>query len=52
MAIFSVLRLHLKFYLGQAKIDEGETLHSFRSGCALTLAFTGSSFADVMCHAG
>ena len=26
------------------------TLHSFRSGCALTLAFSGSPLADVMSH--
>jgi len=48
----STAESRLKFYLGQAKIDEGETLHSFRSGCALTLAFAGSSLADVMCHVG
>ena len=29
----------LKLYLKEARIDAGETLHSFRSGCALTLAF-------------
>ena len=48
----STAESRLKFYLGQAKIDEGETLHSFRSGCALTLAFTGSPLADIMCHVG
>ena len=48
----STAESRLKFYLGQAKIDEGETLHSFRSGCALTLAFTGSPLADVMCPVG
>ncbi len=41
-----------EFYLGQAKIDEGETLHSFRSGWALALAFSGSPLADIMCHVG
>lgn len=39
----SAAESRLKFYLGQVKIDEGETLHSFRSGCTLTLAFPGSS---------
>ena len=42
----------LKFYLRQGNIDEDEILHSFRSGCALTLAFSGSSLADVMTHMG
>ena len=28
----------LKTYLKEAGIDEGETAHSFRSGCAITLA--------------
>ena len=48
----STAESRLKFYLGQAKIDEGKTSHSFRSGCALTLAFAGFSLADVMCHMG
>ena len=40
----------LKFFLKQANIDEGETLHSFRTDCALTVAFSGSSLVDVMSH--
>ena len=39
-------------YLRDAHIDSGESLHSFRSGCALTLAFSGSPLADVMSHVG
>ena len=39
-------------YLCDAQIDSGETLHSFRSGCALTLAFSGSPLADVISHVG
>ena len=35
----------LKLYLKEAPIDTGETLHSFHSGCALTLAFSGSALA-------
>ena len=35
-----------------AKVDEGETLHSFRSGSAITLALSGSQLADVMSHVG
>ena len=42
----------LRKYLRDANIDGGETLHSFRSGCALTLAFSGSPLADVMSHVG
>ena len=42
----------LKLYLKEARIDAGETLHSFRSGCALTLAFSGSALADLMTHVG
>ena len=33
-------------------MDSGETLHSFRSGCALTLVFSGSPLADIMSHVG
>ena len=39
-------------YLRYAHIDSGETLHSFSSGCALTLAFSGSPLADVMPRVG
>ena len=42
----------LRKYLCDANIDGGETLHSFRSGCALTLAFSGSPLADIMSHVG
>ena len=42
----------LKLYLKEAKIDEGETLHSFRSGSAITLALSGSQLADIMSHVG
>ena len=45
-------RLRLRTYTRDANIDSGETLHSFRSGCALTLAFSGSPLADVMSHVG
>ena len=37
----------LKKYLRDAQIYNGETLHSFRSGCTVTLAQ-----ADVMSHIG
>ena len=42
----------LKYYLKEAKIDEGETLQGFRSGSAITLALSGSQLADVMSHVG
>lgn len=48
----SAAAARLKLYLRQANIDSGETLHSFRSGCALTLTFAGSRLADVMSHVG
>ena len=42
----------LQLYLKEAQIYEGETLHSLRSGSAITLALTGSKLADIMSHAG
>ena len=42
----------LRTYLREAAIDDGETAHSFRSGCAITLALSGSALADVMAHVG
>ena len=42
----------LKFYLKDAKIDEGQTLHGFRSGSAITLALSGPQLADAMSHVG
>ena len=48
----STAEARLKYYLKDAKVDEGETLHSFRSGSAITLALSGSQLADVMSHVG
>ena len=42
----------LKTYLEELGISEGETAHSFRSGCAISLALTGSRLADIMDHVG
>ena len=39
-------------YIRAAQIDGGESLHSFRSGCAITLALSGSPLADVMSRVG
>ena len=32
--------------------DDGETLHSFRSGCAITLALSGAELSEIMDHVG
>ena len=48
----STAQSRFRKYLRDAHINSGETLHSFRSGCALTLAFSGSPLADVMAHVG
>ena len=48
----SAAEARLKLYLREARIDEGETLHSFRSGSAITLALSGSQLADIMPHVG
>ena len=42
----------LRKYTRDANIDIGETLHSCRPGCALTLTFSGSPLANVMSHVG
>ncbi len=42
----------LKVYLKDMNVDEGETLHGFRSGCAITLALTGADLAEIMDHVG
>ncbi|KAL9976123.1 hypothetical protein ACROYT_G013375 [Oculina patagonica] len=42
----------LKGYLKEMNADNGETLHGFRSGCAITLALTGADLAEIMDHVG
>lgn len=34
------------------KVDEGETLHGFRSGCAVTVALTDEELSEIMEHVG
>ena len=46
------LQSRLKLYLENAGIYDGESLHSFRSGIAITLALSGSQLSDVMEHVG
>ena len=48
----STLQSRLRCYLQEAKIYNGETLHSFRAGLAITLALSGSQLADIMEHVG
>jgi hypothetical protein len=42
----------LKKYLGQLKLDEGETVHSFRAGCSIMLSLLGASDEVVAAHVG
>lgn len=42
----------LKLYLREMKADKGETLHGFRSGCAITLALTGGDLSEITEHVG
>ena len=48
----STAESRLRKYLKDAQMDAGETLHSFRAGCAITLVLSGSPLADVMSHVG
>lgn len=42
----------LRLYLKEAGLDEGETLHRFRSGSTIISALSGSQLADIMDHVG
>ena len=42
----------LKTHLQMANIHGGETMHSFRSGCAITLSLLGVSPDDIARHVG
>ena len=48
----SAAESRLKGYLKEMNADNGETLHGFRSGCAITLALTGADLAEIMDHVG
>ena len=48
----SAAEARLKIYLQQMKADDGETLHGFRSGCAITPALTGAELSEIMDHVG
>lgn len=48
---YSVVYERLRYYLSTLGLYEGETPHSFRSGCAITMALTGSADnVDQMMH--
>lgn len=42
----------LKLYLNEMGENDGETLHGFRSGCAITLALSGAELTEIMDHVG
>ena len=48
----STAEARLKLYLKEMGADDGETLHGFRSGCAITLALTGADVSEIMEHVG
>ena len=48
----STAEARLKSYLKAMGADDGETLHGFRSGCAITLALTGADLSEIMDHVG
>ena len=48
----SAAESRLKGYPKELKADSGETLHGFRSGCAITLALTGADLTEIMDHLG
>ena len=48
----STVANRLRLYLTALNIDEGETMHSFRSGCSITLSLLGASDDQVASHVG
>ena len=44
--------VRLQLYLNEMGVDDGETLHGFRSGCAITLAFLGIELSEIMNNVG
>lgn len=41
-----------KAYLDESLLNPAGTLHGFRSGCAITLALTGTDLQSIMAHVG
>ena len=48
----STVANYLRLYLTTLEIHEGETMHSFRSGCSITLSLLGASDDQVARHVG
>ena len=48
----SAAEARLKLYLQMMDADDGETLHGFRAGCAITLALSGAELSEIMDHVG
>ena len=48
----SAAEARLRTYLKEMGSDDGETLHGFRSGCAITLALSEVELSEVMDHVG
>lgn len=48
----SAAEARLKGYLQEMGLDNGETLHGFRAGCAITLALSGAELSEIMDHVG
>ena len=48
----SAAEARLKGYLQEMESDNGETLHGFRAGCAITLALSGAELSEIMDHVG
>lgn len=48
----SAVANRLKRHLTALRISDGETMHSFRSGCSITLSLLGASDDDVAQHVG
>ena len=48
----SSIAAHLKLHLDHLGIANGETMHSFRSGCSITLSMLGASIEDIATHVG
>ena len=48
----STVANRLRLHLTALNIDEGETMHSFRSGCSITLSLLGASDDQVASHVG
>ena len=48
----STVAAPLKTHLDHLGIADGETMHSFHSGCSITLSMLGASLEDITTHVG